>query len=61
MNKELLTIGEAAELLGVSIQTLRRWDKHGKLKAVRHPMNKYRLYKRTDIQSLLERIGDHER
>lgn len=31
----LLTIKEAAKLLGVSIDTLRRWDSSGKLKATR--------------------------
>lgn len=34
-NNNLLTIREAAELLGVSIDTLRRWDSLGKLKALR--------------------------
>lgn len=27
----LITIGEAAEVLGVSISTLRRWDREGRL------------------------------
>ena len=31
----LLTIGKAAEFLSVSVDTLRRWDKSGKLKAVK--------------------------
>lgn len=34
-NKNLLTISEAAEFLGVSINTLRIWDSKGKLKPVR--------------------------
>lgn len=34
-NKKLLTIKKAAEFLGVSIDTLRRWDSKGKLKAVK--------------------------
>lgn len=33
--KNNLTIGEAADFLGVSIDTLRRWDSSGKLKALR--------------------------
>ncbi len=37
-NKErLLTIGEASEYLNVSIDTLRRWEKKGKLNALRSP------------------------
>lgn len=49
---ELLTIKAAAEMLGVSEQTLRRWDKAGKLKPTRHPMNGYRLYPRKLVQDL---------
>lgn len=49
---ELLTIKAAAEMLGVSEQTLRRWDKAGKLKPTRHPMNRYRLYSRKLVQDL---------
>lgn len=32
-NNELISIGKAAELLGITIQTLRRWDSSGKLTA----------------------------
>jgi len=32
---KLLTIGQAADILNVHPETLRRWDKKGKLKAVR--------------------------
>ena len=34
---DCLTIGEAAEFLGVSTATLRNWDRSGKLKPRRHP------------------------
>ena len=54
--KELLTINEAAGLLGVNKMTLRRWDVSGKLKAYRNPMNKYRLYKREELEALLREI-----
>jgi excisionase family DNA binding protein len=53
---EVLTIKEAAELLGVSEQTLRRWDKAGKLRPKRHPMNGYRLYSRNVVLNLRRRI-----
>ena len=33
--KELISIGEAASILGISIDTLRRWDKSGKLSSVK--------------------------
>ncbi len=40
---EYLTVGEAALLLGVSKDTLRRWDRAGKLEARRHPITGSRL------------------
>jgi DNA-binding transcriptional MerR regulator len=40
----LVTIKEAAGVLGVSEVTLRRWDDAGKFPARRHPINGYRLY-----------------
>lgn len=51
-----LTICEAAEMLSITTQTLRNWDKQGKLKPHRHPMNNYRLYKKTDLVKLLNKI-----
>lgn len=51
-----LTVHQAADLVGVSPSTLRAWDRAGKLKAARNPMNRYRLYRREDIQALLARI-----
>ncbi len=51
--KDYITIKQAAELLGVDKTTLRRWDKVGKLKPYRHPLNKYRLYKLTEINEIL--------
>ena len=54
--KEFIQIDEASKLLNVTTMTLRRWDKAGKLKAYRHPINKYRLYKKSDIEELLRGI-----
>ncbi len=51
-----LTIRQAADLIGVSPSTLRAWDRAGKLKAARNPMNRYRLYRQEDIEGLLARI-----
>jgi DNA-binding transcriptional MerR regulator len=50
-------IGKAAKMLGVSIATLRNWDKSGKLKAYRHLMSQYRLYKIKDIEKLLMSVA----
>jgi DNA (cytosine-5)-methyltransferase 1 len=56
---KLITIKEAASLLGVSALTLRNWDKNGKLIAFRHPLNNYRVYKRDDIDALIAKIGSN--
>lgn len=66
-NKELenlrdyLTVSEAASVVGVSASTLRNWDRAGKLDAVRHPVNAYRLYRRSDLEGLLRRWGGRAR
>ena len=52
-----LTVGEAAALLGVSASTIRYWDRSGKVRAIRHPVNNYRLYDRHALQALLDRIA----
>jgi PAS domain S-box-containing protein/excisionase family DNA binding protein len=52
---EHLSVAEAAELLGVSPSTLRNWDRSGKLKPVRHPLNKYRIYSRAALEAV--RLG----
>ena len=54
---DYITIQQAAKLLGVTPLTLRNWDKQGKLKAYRHPINKYRLYRRDQIEILLRKIS----
>ena len=51
--KKNLTVGEVADILGVTTTTLRNWDKSGKLVPERNPNNKYRLYKVEDVNSIL--------
>jgi excisionase family DNA binding protein len=50
---DYMTVRQAAAFLGVSSSTLRNWDKSGKLRAVRHPINRYRLYQKTQLTRLL--------
>jgi predicted site-specific integrase-resolvase len=57
---KIVTIKEASRILGVTPLTLRNWDNKGKLKALRHPINNYRVYKREDIDRLIEEIGRNE-
>lgn len=53
---DYLKIKAAAEFVGVSASTLRNWEKQRKLKAHRNPYNSYRLYKRADLEVLLQNI-----
>ena len=49
-----LTLGEAARALGVSADTLRRWDRTGKLRTVRDARNR-RLVPEAEIERLSDR------
>lgn len=57
---EVMTIKEAAELLGVSEVTLRRWDRSGKFSPHRHPVNGYRCYGRKSVLKLRKQIETGE-
>lgn len=54
--KENITLREAATLLGVSKETLRNWDRAGKLKSIRHPVNNYRTYDREKVMKVREEL-----
>jgi excisionase family DNA binding protein len=55
---DFLRISDAAEYLGVSPNTLRNWENAGKIDAHRHPVNGYRLFKKEDLDSLLEMLDE---
>ncbi|QQG40582.1 MAG: helix-turn-helix domain-containing protein [Candidatus Levyibacteriota bacterium] len=58
---KLLTINQVAKILGVMPPTLRRWDKSGKLKAIRVGNKKgvgERRYRREDIIRLITKQTD---
>jgi excisionase family DNA binding protein len=59
--RDYLRISEAAEYLGVSPNTLRNWVNAGKIAAVRHPVNDYRLFKQVDLDALLKQVADADR
>lgn len=46
---KLLKLREAAEMLGVNPQTLRRWDKDGRLSAIKISKRGDRRYKEDDL------------
>ena len=50
MEEKLLTITQAAELLGISLDTLRRWDKSGKLIAIKKDGGTHRYYREKDLE-----------
>ena len=50
-----LTIKQTAKLLHVTPLTLRNWDKAGKFKAYRHPINN-RVYKLDQVELFLRRL-----
>ncbi len=54
---DYMRVAEAADYLGVSPNTLRNWVNAGKIAAVRHPVNDYRLFKKEDLDSLLKKVA----
>lgn len=50
---KLLKINAAAEMLSVNPETLRRWDRSGKLKAIIISKRGDRRYKESDIEKLI--------
>ncbi len=54
--EKYIKVGEAAKMIGVSNETLRRWDKSGKFESVRHPINNYRVYHENSVLSLVEEL-----
>ena len=53
---DYLRISDAAKYLGVSPNTLRNWVNAGKIAALRHPVNAYRLFKQEDLAVLLKQV-----
>ena len=59
MNEKLLTITEAAKILGVSLDTLRRWDKNGKLVAIKKDGGTHRYYRKEDLEIFSSDSSSH--
>ncbi|HEX5742724.1 MAG TPA: DNA (cytosine-5-)-methyltransferase [Flavobacteriaceae bacterium] len=57
---EYMTLSETSEYIGKSKETLRRWDKEGKLTAVREPMSNYRVYRKSDVDALFSDFLDEK-
>ena len=56
MNREYISIKNAAKMLGVTPLTLRNWDKKGVLTAYRNPVNNYRVYRLDQVELFQRRI-----
>jgi excisionase family DNA binding protein len=50
MEEELFTISRAAQYLGVSLNTLRRWDESGRLIAIKKDGGTHRYYREKDLE-----------
>ena len=59
MPRELLPAGVAAHTLGISLDTLRRWDRDGRIRTERDPANR-RLVPRSEIERLRRREPAHD-
>ncbi len=51
MDSKLITIGHTSKMIGVSIQTLRRWDEAGKFLSVRKIKSGNRYYRKEDVEN----------
>ncbi len=56
--QQSLPLGEAASAIGVSVDTLRRWDRSGKLATERDERNR-RLVPRSEVERLTRRPERH--
>ena len=54
---EYVKTAEAAEILGVAQNTLRKWAERGDVPMHRNPANGYRLFKRSDLDVFLKKTA----
>jgi len=55
---DYLSSQDAADYLGVTAFTVRKWEKEGKLKSCTNPVNNYKLYRQEDLEELLRIIAN---
>jgi molybdopterin-binding protein len=58
MPRQAMGLGDAARAIGVSVDTLRRWDRAGKIRTVRDDRNR-RLIPAAEVDRLSERPRRH--
>lgn len=54
---EYLKVTEAAEYLGVSVNTLRKWADEGRIPVRVNAANGYRLFQYEDLQKFLDSVA----
>jgi len=54
---EYVKTAEAAEILGVAQNTIRKWAARGDVPMHRNPANGYRLFKRSDLEKFLRKTA----
>ena len=54
--EKFYNLKETAEILNVNKETLRRWDRSGKFKSTRHPINNYRVYPSSKVNQLVKEL-----
>src|ERR671935_860348 len=60
MPRKVYTASEAARLLGISLDTLRRWDRQGRIRTRRDAANR-RIVAASEVERLRGALpGDHE-
>jgi len=52
--RDYLKIAEAAEFLGISQNTLRKWADEGRMAVRVNPANGYRMFRREDLERFLK-------
>ncbi|MBF0313609.1 MAG: helix-turn-helix domain-containing protein [Oligoflexia bacterium] len=51
--KGFITVNKASTLFNVCKSTIRRWADRGKIKSIRHPVNKFRLFSKSEIKKVV--------
>ena len=57
MPRQTLSAAEAARALGISVDTLRRWDRDGKIRVERDSANR-RIVRASEVERLRGPVGD---
>lgn len=55
---KLFSVRQAADFLGVHIETLRRWDREGKLPAVRVGRSNHRRYEKKELEKIKKGVNN---